>query len=211
MQQNLTLLVSQYLSSKILHNLISPNSAINNGVELMAELGPDQDCINLIQNSAENLQHSLSFYRLAFGQGIPTNPWGQLYRELQSLCKGYFAKNNIELTWQEIEVPESENTRPLIKLLANMIIVAGSTLIRGGQVTIEPGLSFPFRVRGQGVAVKIDEDELAPILNPNVFHPENQLSTSNVQPYLCKLLADHYSKSLTIENVSEQEMVIGLA
>lgn len=204
-----SLLISQFLSSKILHDLISPSSAINNGIELMEELGSDQDCMNLIQSSASQLQSALSYYRLAYGQGVPVHNWGQLYQEIKKLAEAYFKKSNMSFTWADIELDESCDTKHYSKLLANMLIIARICLIRGGEVSVMKDDQFPFKLKITAITTKVNDDELGPITMGESFDL-NALSTKSIQAYIAQMIASELGKKLYILSVNEQEINLTL-
>ena len=63
--------VLEILASKICHDLISPIGAVNNGVELMEEMGPDAgpEATGLIAYSAHQASAKLQVFRVAYGVG----------------------------------------------------------------------------------------------------------------------------------------------
>ena len=67
----INLQVLEFLSSRICHDLISPVSAVNNGVELFEELGPDagDEVIGLIASASRTAARKLQLMRLAYGAG----------------------------------------------------------------------------------------------------------------------------------------------
>ncbi len=73
--------VMELLCSRLCHELISPVSAINNGIELMADETGDglAERTNLMGYSAVQASERLQFYRMAYGrgggEGRRANPW----------------------------------------------------------------------------------------------------------------------------------------
>ena len=61
----------ELITSKVLHDLISPIGAINNGVEIFQEMGDDagEEVIDLIASSAAIASAKLKAYRIAYGAG----------------------------------------------------------------------------------------------------------------------------------------------
>ena len=61
--------VLELVSSRICHDLVSPVGAINNGVELIQELGEDAgaEAMQLIAASAVQASARLKCFRLAYG------------------------------------------------------------------------------------------------------------------------------------------------
>ena len=60
--------ISALVSSRICHDLVSPLGAIGNGVELLGMSGaPEGPELQLINESVENANARLRFFRIAFG------------------------------------------------------------------------------------------------------------------------------------------------
>jgi hypothetical protein len=61
----------EVLASKICHDLISPIGAVNNGVELIEDMGPDAgpEATALIAFSAQQASAKLQAFRMAYGTG----------------------------------------------------------------------------------------------------------------------------------------------
>lgn len=60
--------VLELLASKICHDLVSPVSAINNGVELIEDIGGSvvDEAMKLIGDSATNASRRLRLFRIAY-------------------------------------------------------------------------------------------------------------------------------------------------
>jgi len=71
MSQTIDADLLELLASKICHDLISPIGAVNNGIELMEEMGPDgaPEAIELIAYSATQASAKLQAFRMAYGAG----------------------------------------------------------------------------------------------------------------------------------------------
>src|ERR1043166_9788867 len=62
--------VLEILASKICHDLISPVGAINNGVELIEDIGGSvvNDAVKLISASGQQAARRLRLFRMAYGK-----------------------------------------------------------------------------------------------------------------------------------------------
>ena len=60
---------AQLLNSRLFHDLVGAVSAVNTGIEFMAEPGSDEDAASLLKQSADRLTRRLDFFRAAFGFG----------------------------------------------------------------------------------------------------------------------------------------------
>ena len=86
--------VAKLLCSRLCHDLISPASAVNAGLELMEEQPDSDDAMDLIIRSAKQVTRRLAFYRSAFGAGgVTTLP------EARKLAAGLLADGNVVLDW----------------------------------------------------------------------------------------------------------------
>jgi len=125
------LTLATLLSSRICHDLISPVSAVNNGLEILAD---EQDAemrtmaMNLIRSSAASASAKLQFMRICFGQAgsmaesIPLDDAKELAHALTS-------GTPVTLDWRAGEVMLDKEA---VKLLLNFILIGFEALPRGG-------------------------------------------------------------------------------
>ena len=125
------------LCSRICHDLISPAGAIVNGLEVLDEGGDAETrtfAMDLIKKSARTASARLQFCRIAFGAGgsagaqIDTG-------DAENMARGFIEDDKVKLTWnlQRALLPKNR-----VKLLLNMLVVAGGTIPRGGTLTVDP-------------------------------------------------------------------------
>ena len=123
------------LCSKICHDIISPVGAITNGLEVLDEDGGDDMrtfAMDLIQKSARQASAKLQFARLAFGAAGSAGAMVDL-ADAESVAKGYMAGEKASMTWAAPPLLEPKNK---IKLLLNLVLIANSTIPRGGVIDI---------------------------------------------------------------------------
>jgi histidine phosphotransferase ChpT len=131
--------VLEMLASKICHDLISPVGAINNGVELVNDVGGDvvEEAMKLIGDSAAQAAKKLRLFRICYGRaGSESN---LTIKDVRGIAEEYLSAGKIKLVWPA-ELP-SENfsaQKGGLKLLLNVILLAEETLAYGGTVTIQP-------------------------------------------------------------------------
>ncbi|KQM99792.1 MULTISPECIES: histidine phosphotransferase family protein [Sphingomonas] len=124
------------LCSRLCHDLLSPVGALNNGLELLAdETDPAMRarCMELLADSARASASKLKFFRLAFGAA---GGFGEevATREAKSAVEGLIAENKrIELAWL---VDEETMPKAAIKVLLNLVLIGGESLVRGGRMEI---------------------------------------------------------------------------
>jgi histidine phosphotransferase ChpT len=124
------------LCSRLCHDLVSPVGAIANGVEILTE-ETDEDMqaevVSLLEHSAKQASNRLQFFRMAFGAG---GGFGQMVglREAEKAVQGYFQGSKITLEW----APQvNELSKEALKVLLNLILVAGEAIIRDGKLVVE--------------------------------------------------------------------------
>lgn len=124
------------LCSRLCHDLLSPVGALNNGLELLAdEHDPDMRarCLDLLNESARASANKLKFFRLAFGAG---GGFGEQVdaREAKTAIEGMFGEGGrVEIGWM---VEPATLSKPAIKVLLNLALIAGDALVRGGRLDI---------------------------------------------------------------------------
>jgi len=146
------------LCSRLCHDLLSPVGALNNGIELLAdEHDPEMRarCLDLLAESARASANKLKFFRLAFGAAggfaddVDT-------REARAAIEGLFGGDGrIELGWM---VDESVISKAALKVLLNIVLIAGDSLVRGGTLDIgaekhDHGLDIVVRAQGNRIVL----------------------------------------------------------
>lgn len=165
------------LCSRLCHDLLSPVGALNNGIEL---LGDEQDpemrarCLELLGESARASANKLKFFRLAFGAAggfadeVDT-------REARVAIEGLFGGDGrIQLSWM---VDEPTMSKSALKVLLNLVLIAGDALVRGGRLDVgaekhDGGLDIVVRAEGSRIVIDPElkkalagdsaEDQIAP-------------------------------------------------
>jgi histidine phosphotransferase ChpT len=124
------------LCSRLCHDLLSPVGALNNGLELLAdEHDPEMRdrCLDLLNESARTSANKLKFFRLAFGAA---GGFGDSVdaREAKVAIEGMFGESGrTEIGWM---VEAATLSKPAIKVLLNLALIAGDALVRGGRLDI---------------------------------------------------------------------------
>jgi histidine phosphotransferase ChpT len=149
------------LCSRLCHDLLSPVGALNNGIELLAdEHDPEMRarCLELLAESARASANKLKFFRLAFGAA---GGFGDVVdaREAKTAIEGLFVNGGrIELEWM---VGDATLSKPAIKLLLNLALIAGDALVRGGKLDVgaeTQGNVTEIVVRAQGERIVLDAE-----------------------------------------------------
>jgi histidine phosphotransferase ChpT len=155
------------LCSRLCHDLLSPVGALNNGIELLSEEhDPDMRarCLELLAESARASASKLKFFRLAFGAA---GGFGDVVdtREAKAAIDGLFGHDGkIEIGWL---VAEATLSKTAIKVLLNLVLIAGDALVRGGRMDIGGEIidgQTEIAVRAEGPRLVLDP-ELRTALN----------------------------------------------
>ena len=194
------------LCSRVCHDLISPTGAIVNGLEVLEEKESDEEtktfALDLIKKSAKTASARLQFCRLAFGAAGSAGAQIDL-GDAQSMGRAFIEDDKTKLTWN---LPRLLLPKNRVKLLLNMLIIAGQTIPRGGMLTVEPigeGESMGFRIAASGLNARIPQ--AVPALLEGTSE-SGSIDAHAVQPFYAGLLAR--ACGLKVELEAEGEAII---
>ena len=177
------------LCSRVCHDLISPVGAIVNGLEVLAEEKDEETktfALDLIKRSAGTASAKLQFCRLAFGAAGSAGAQIDL-GDAETISRGFFEDDKTKLAWNLPRVLLPKNR---VKLLLNLLLIAGQTIPRGGRLTVEPigaGESMGFKVSAAGVNAKVPPAVAALVAGETGDTP---LDAHRIQPFYASLLAE---------------------
>ena len=138
MKTDLDIRVVELLCSRLCHELVSPVGAINNGVELIEEMGAEMadEAIGLIAHSADQASRRLRLLRLAYGAASSDKSG---LAEVAQAADGYFAGSKIKLEWPPGRLEQASQLQPGTgKVLLNLVILAEEALAYGGRIVVAP-------------------------------------------------------------------------
>jgi histidine phosphotransferase ChpT len=177
------------LCSRVCHDLISPAGAIVNGLEVLEEKDSDEEtktfALDLIKRSARTASARLQFCRLAFGAAGSANAQIDL-GNAQAMARGFIEDDKTKLTWN---LPHALLPKNRVKLLLNMLIIAGQTIPRGGTLTVDPvgeGETMGFRISASGLNARVPH--AVPALLEGISE-NGSIDAHAVQPFYAGLLA----------------------
>jgi histidine phosphotransferase ChpT len=146
------------VSSRICHDVISPVGAIVNGLEVLDEEKDPQMrefALELVKKSARQASARLQFARLAFGAAGSAGASIDL-GDAETVARGAVADSKIELSWQAPRLLLPKNQ---VKLLLNLMLVAQSTIPRGGKIAVsvesDGGTQTRLRLVADGISARI--------------------------------------------------------
>ena len=117
--------VLDLVASRICHDLVSPVGAINNGVELMEDMGPEAgaEALKLISTSAQQASIRLKCFRLAYGAAGTDKNVG--FRDIKDSFTSWLSSGHIKVEFeQNLDVKFSMPPRGFFKCVLNALILA---------------------------------------------------------------------------------------
>ncbi len=184
------------LCSRICHDLISPVGAIVNGLEVLEEQNDEEMktfALDLIRKSARQASARLQFCRLAFGASGSAGASIDL-GDAESVARGFLEDDKTKLSWSLPRVLLPKNR---VKLMLNLLILAGQTIPRGGTITVEPvgqDESLGFKVSAQGQNARIPQALPGLLSRAN----GNGIDAHAIQPFYATLLAKTCGLAITV-------------
>jgi histidine phosphotransferase ChpT len=176
------------LCSRVCHDLISPVGAIVNGLEVLAEEKDEETktfALDLIKRSAGTASAKLQFCRIAFGAAGSAGAQIDL-GDAESISRGFFEDDKTKLAWN---LPRALLAKNRVKLLLNLLLIAGQTIPRGGRLTVDPigaGDTMGFKVSATGTNAKVPP-AVAALLSGDAG--DAPLDAHRIQPFYASLLA----------------------
>jgi histidine phosphotransferase ChpT len=199
------------LCSRLCHDLLSPVGALNNGIELLTdEHDPEMRarCLDLLGESARASANKLKFFRLAFGAAggfadeVDT-------REARVAIEGLFGGDGrINLGWM---VDEPTMGKSALKVLLNLVLIAGDALVRGGRLDVgaeRHGDGLDIVARAEGPRIVLDA-ELKRALAGEAS--EEAIAPRAAAAWLVHCLVDEAGGEVQISDQEEGVLLLGAA
>ncbi len=192
------------LCSRVCHDLISPVSAIVNGLEVLEEAKDDETrtiALALIKKSSGQSSARLQFARLAFGAAGSAGAQIDL-GDAEKVTRGFLEDDKTKVSWNLARAFLPKNR---VKLLLNMMILAAQAIPRGGVLTVDPigeGESMGFRVRATGSHTRIQQ--AIPDLLAGT--PAEPVDAQKIQPFYTGLLGR--ACGLSVSMAMEGDVVV---
>lgn len=130
--------VAELLCARLCHDLISPVSAVSNGVELMAELGDSvgADAMSLIAASAGEASRKLQFFRMAFGSARGSSGGNASLADARVGFLELPVGERITLGWQQKPELARDVPREATKMVLNLALSAIDCLAGSGRLEV---------------------------------------------------------------------------
>lgn len=194
--------LAEMIATRLCHDLTGPIGAVNNGAEFLGDEGFDMqnEAVQLILSSAHEAVNRLQFYRQAYGRVGDTGEAS--LSEKKKITADFFSSTKIKLDWPDSHTDASgvAVSQKMSRLLLNLIIIAASSAIRGGtlsvRVTMTEANEKCIELVVVGDVIRLDP-ETAGILSGK--NEEIPLSPKTAQPYLAIRLAEELRATLSFE------------
>jgi histidine phosphotransferase ChpT len=194
------------LCSRVCHDLISPVGAIVNGIEVLEEEKDESTkefALDLIKRSAATASAKLQFCRIAFGAAGSAGAQIDL-GDAEKIARGFLEDDKTKIDWN---LPRALLAKNRVKLLLNMLIIAGQAIPRGGKVTVDPigaGDNLGFKVSAAGTNAKIPP-AVPPLLTGELGG--ETVDAHRIQPFYAGLLARACGLKATVAMEGEAVVV----
>ncbi len=145
--------ILEQLVSRICHDLISPVGAIQNGLELLDDMGPEgfEDARDLLNHSASQAAGRLKAFRLAFGAGGRDPNLGM--SDIYKIFAEYLPEGGrLQQDWSPMDVSMTLGDTPagLPKLALCCLLMAAECLPKGGVVGITAPDDKTLHIKAEG-------------------------------------------------------------
>ena len=193
------------LCSHVCHDLISPTGAIVNGLEVFDEAKDEETktfAYELIKKSAATASARLQFCRIAFGAAGSAGAQIDL-GDAESVARGFIEDAKTRLIWH---LPRALMPKNRVKLLLNMLVVAGHAIPRGGLLTVEPvgeGETVNFRIVATGLNARVPQAVPSLLAGGS---EEQTIDAHAIQSFYTGLLARNCGLTVTV--AAEGEAII---
>ncbi|WP_370931307.1 histidine phosphotransferase family protein [Bartonella sp. DGB1] len=193
---------SSLLAGKICHDLISPISATNNGIELLEDMPNDIEVKDLITESAKIAQKKLQFFRLAYGAAQSYGAEIALAM-LKKHAEEYFCKENVKLIWDE----KMPSTLLLVvgKILYNLLLVAANFMPKGGIIKIIYGFKGELELQLKSDKIVIPDAFKQIFIEKDTLYPLNPWS---INYYHLLLLLNQQNMILNANEINNQTILV---
>lgn len=188
------------LASKLCHDIISPVFGIQSGLELLDDMPDDPESMGLVRNSCKAAVGKLQFARMAYGASGSQTAAVDL-NDAKSVAEGYMAHEKPDLIW--IGEP-GYAPKNFAKAVLNLIVLATSSISRGGEVKVEIVEADPGRatISAKAQRIRIQPDTIA--LIEGTYEGE-AISAQTIQPYYMLFCANE--AGLKVSHVIEDGSV----
>lgn len=195
--------VMELLASRICHDIISPVGAINNGVELLEEMGSSigEEAVKLIGHSADQASRRLKLFRLCYGMAGADA--GLTCDDVLVCMRDYVNGSKLSMVWDTPAMKALPVMKGTPKVLLNAVIIAAEVLVNGGtlEVTTPEAGRLLIVASGRGAGQRPDAEE--PLKGAVTV---DALTAKSVHPYVTGRFAEQYGVKLVWRVVNDERL-----
>ncbi|MDR4305799.1 histidine phosphotransferase [Chelatococcus sambhunathii] len=195
------------VASRVCHDVISPVGAIVNGLEILEDEkdeGMRGFAFELIKKSAAQASARLQFCRIAFGAAGSAAAMLDL-GDAEQVARGFVEDDKTKLVWEAERQLLPKNA---VKLLLNLVLVATTTVPRGGEIKVTSSgqaEATEFAIVAAGPNARVPANVLE-LLSGRA--PEDRVDAHVIQPFYAGLVARAAGMTVTIEPEIEGERIV---
>ncbi len=176
------------LCSRVCHDVISPVGAIVNGLEVLEDEKDESMrgfAEDLIRKSARQASARLQFARIAFGAAGSAGAAIDIGDAAQ-VAKGFIEDDRITLV---VDVPRRLLPKNQVKLFLNLLMIAASTIPRGGMINAsvvadDTGVLFKIYTAGTNARIPVHVESLL-----RGESESGSIDAHSIQPFYTGLIA----------------------
>jgi len=205
--------VLELMASRICHDVISPAGAINNGLELLQEMGFESggEAIGLIAKSAEQVNRRLRLFRYAYGAAGGKDLVDT--KDLRRVAFDYLEGGRAVLEWPETALMAPVGTpfpRGFMKSVMNLVVLGAEMITKAGLIKVaQPKMgSYPVEITVTGEGAGFREGMEAAL--QGTIEPEN-LDARLVHAYIAGALIRHYGLKLATAKAPDGKVSFALS
>ncbi len=203
--------IAELMASRICHDLISPVGAVNNGIELIEEMGSELgkgDALGLIASSVEQASSRLKCFRLAYGAAGSEADID--LKDIRETFAMVVRGSRNALDWSDAvgEVFGDTSPRGFMKVLLNVLMLAEECNPTGGEIRVDADGSGNLRVTVSGGRAGFREGAESAITGEIAAE---ELDARLVHAYLTGRFAQHYGIGLAHDAATEGELVFTMS
>jgi len=199
--------VLELLSSRLCHDLVSPVSAINNGVELITDIGEEMtaEAMKLISDSGIKAARRLKCYRMAYGRAGSDSLLS--LRDVRQVIEQYLMDSKITINWADDAVSfQLEDAKGYLKTLVNVILLTEESLPYGGTISIKK-THMGVRIEANGRSAVLHEQSQEALKGTL---PIEEISSKTVHAYLTGKFAENFELKISYEHATSESLIINL-
>ena len=194
------------VASRICHDMVEPMSAIIQGLEMIKDQdgkAPDPDALMLLDTGVAKAWAKLEFFRFAMAGAVAEGDSD--LEEGHAVATKLYGVLKSDLVWS---APAVKMSRPAVRVIVNLLLIANECLPRGGKVEItaeKRGDGGEVIVTATGPRAKLKEATAAAL---NGSAGDEDLSGHTIQPTLTGLLARQGGVELSAREGEERVELI---